>query len=113
MASLKRWLGLDLVDLMIHVGATICLMGFVGVADGPEELFPIITMGSLILLGVRRKIAMRRGMLDHGQDVDRLAEVEERVTYLEGLQDRVMELEERLDFTERMLTKQQNERLPG
>lgn len=113
MASLKRWLGLDFIDLAIHVTATICLMFFVGVADGPDELFPAIAMGSVILLGVRRKIAMRRGMLDHGQDVDRLAEVEERVTYLEGLQDRVMELEERLDFTERMLTKQQNERLPG
>jgi hypothetical protein len=111
--GIKRWLGLDLVDLAIHVGATICLMGFVGVSDGPEELFPIITMGSLVLLGVRRKIAMRRAVVDQSQEGDRLAEVEERLSYLEGLQDRVIELEERLDFAERLLTKQQNERLPG
>jgi hypothetical protein len=39
--------------------------------------------------------------------------VEDRVNYLETLQDRLMELEERLDFAERLLTKQQNERLPG
>ena len=32
---------------------------------------------------------------------------------LELEQERFQELEERLDFTERMLTKQQNERLPG
>jgi hypothetical protein len=108
-ASLKSWLGLDLLDLVIHVGATICLMGFVGVADGPEELFPAITLASLLLLGVRRKIAVRRERVDQGQEADRLAEFEERVSYLEGLQDRVVELEERVDFAERLLARRPEE----
>jgi hypothetical protein len=111
--GLKRWLGLDGVDVAIHAGVTICLMSVVGVTAGPEELFPVILMGSIVLFGIRRKLALRRGTIDQGPEGDRLAEVEDRVHYLEGLQDRVTELEERLDFAERLLTKQQNERLPG
>ena len=110
---IKRWLGIDAVDLAIHAGVTICLLGFVGVTDGPEGLFPVITMGSFIALALRRKAAMRRGVLDPRQESERLAEVEDRLHYLEGLQDRVVELEERLDFAERLLTKQQREQLPG
>jgi hypothetical protein len=111
--AIKRWLGLDGIDFAIHMVVTFCMMGFVEATNGPEGLLPAIFAGSIILLGVRRKRALRRGTLDQVQEDDRLAEVEDRVAYLEGLQDRVMELEERLDFTERMLTKQQNERLPG
>lgn len=111
--AIKHWLGLDAIDLAIHAGVTVCLLGFVGVTAGPEGLFPVITMASIIALGVRRKLALRKGAMDQVHESDRLAEVEERVGYLEGLQDRVIELEERLDFAERLLTKQQNERLPG
>ena len=111
--AIKRWLGLDGIDVAIHAGITLCLLAIVGVTDGPEPLFPVITMGSLAVLGVRRKFALRRSSIDQVQEGERLAEVEERLAYLEGMQDRVMELEERLDFAERMLTKQQNERLPG
>lgn len=110
--EIKRWLGMDAVDLAIHVGVTICLLGFVGVTGGPDALFPVITMGSFLALALRRRAA-RRGLSDPRHESERLAEVEDRLHYLEGLQDRVVELEERLDFTERMLTKQQRERLPG
>jgi hypothetical protein len=109
----KHWLGIDAVDLVIHIGVTLCLFGIVGVTDGPDGLFPVITLGSILALALRRKAAMRRGLSDPRQESERLAEVEDRLHYLEGLQDRVVELEERLDFTERMLTKQQRERLPG
>jgi len=111
--SVKSWLGIDLIDLAIHAAVTICVIGFVGVNDGPDGLYPVITMGSFIALAVRRKVALRRGITDRGPEADRLAEVEDRVHYLEGLQDRVMELEERLDFAERLLSQRQNERLPG
>lgn len=111
--GIKRWLGIDAVDLAIHIGVTICLFGFVGVADGPDGFYPVITLGSILALALRRKAAMRRGLSDPRQESERLADVEDRLSYLEGLQDRVVELEERLDFTERMLTKQQRERLPG
>ena len=110
--SVKSWLGMDAVDLAIHIGVTVCMMGFVGVNNGPEGLFPVIMMGSMLVLAVRRKMALRRG-IDRGSETDRLAEVEERLHYVEGLQDRVIELEERLDFAERMLAQNQKERLPG
>lgn len=111
--AIKQKLGLDGIDVAIHAGITICLMAVVGVTGGPEQFFPLILLGSLVVLAIRRKLALRRGSPDQAQGSDRLAEVEERVAYLEGMQDRMIELEERLDFTERMLTKQQNERLPG
>lgn len=111
--AIKHWLGIDAVDLAIHLGVTVFLMGFVGVTNGPEGLFPTIMMGSIIALGVRRKLALRKGSLDQVQERERLEDVEERLAYVEGLQDWVIELEERVDFAERLLTKQQNERLPG
>jgi hypothetical protein len=112
--AFRRWLGLDGVDIAIHLGVTFCLMAVVGVTDGPEALFPVIMMGSLVVLAVRRKLALPRNRGESGEEVDRLGDVEERLHYLEGLQDRVTELEERLDFTERLLTRQQQkERLPG
>lgn len=113
MGRIRRWFGLDGIDVAIHAGVTICLMAVVGVSAGPEELFPMIMAGSAVLFAVRRKLALRRASLDQVHEGDRLVEVEERLGYLEGLQDRVVELEERLDFAERMLTKQKNERLPG
>jgi hypothetical protein len=99
---LKKRLGLDFVDLLIHIGVTACALGFIGITNGPEPLFPVVTGASILALGVRRKVA-RRQMLDSPPEGERLAEVEERLAYLEALQDRVMELEERLDFTERVL----------
>lgn len=110
--SVKSWLGIDVVDLAIHVGITVCVMGFVGVSDGPEGLYPAITMASFIALAIRRKVGLRHG-IERGSEPDRLAEVEERLHYVEGLQDRVIELEERLDFTERLLAQGQKDRLPG
>ena len=79
--SVKSWLGMDAVDLAIHIGVTVCMMGFVGVNNGPEGLFPVIMMGSMLLLAVRRKMALRRG-IDRGSETDRLAEVEERLHYV-------------------------------
>ena len=113
--AIQRWLGLDGIDIAIHIGVTICLMGIVGVTAGPEALFPVIMMGSLVALAVRRKVALRRNRFESGEEGDRLADMDDRLHYLEGLQDRVTELEERLDFTERLLTQQQQqkERLPG
>jgi hypothetical protein len=110
--SVKSWLGIDAVDLAIHAGITFCVMGFVGVSNGPDGLYPVITMGSIIALAIRRKIGLRRS-IEPGAEADRLAEVEDRLHYVEGLQDRVIELEERLDFAERLLAQSPKERLPG
>lgn len=106
--KIKEWLGIDLVDLLIHAGVTSALFGWVAVANGPDELFPFITIVSLVVLGVRRWLGMRRqrkpGMITG--ETERVQDLEDRVRDVEMLQDRVAELEERLDFTERLLTRQ-------
>lgn len=108
MSWLRRTLGLDGFDLLIHVGVTCMLLAFVGVSDGPEELFPVITGLSLIVLGFRRSYALKHGEGHPGlttgeMAAERLAEVEERLAELESVHARVAELEERLDFAERLL----------
>jgi len=106
--SLRQTLGMDWVDLLIHIGITGALMGVVGVSSGPEELYPFLTGLSLLVLGVRRAIALRgmarRGLVSGEMAAERIAELEQRMAELESsAQGRIMELEERLDFTERML----------
>ncbi len=107
MNRLRQILGMDAVDLLIHLGVTAALMGFVGVSGGPPELFPVITGLSLLVLGVRRAIALRtmerHGLSTGEMTAERIAELEQRMAELESAQTRIMELEERLDFTERLL----------
>ena len=99
--------GLDGIDLLIHAGVTATLLGFVGVSNGPDELFPVLTGLSLLVLGVRRSIALksleRRGLGTGEMAAQRIEELEQRLAELEATQSRVGELEERLDFAERML----------
>jgi hypothetical protein len=115
----RRTFGMDGVDLLIHFGITGALMGLVGVSGGPEELFPVLTGLSLLVLGVRRNLALRtaerRGLSTDEMAAERLAELEQRMAELEAAQARVAELEERLDFTERMLARPAGEQrvLPG
>jgi len=106
--SLKSVLGLDLVDLVIHAGVTGCLLALVGVTNGPEGLYPSITGLSFLALAVRRHFALKRGSADlttGGMNAARLEEFEQRLQELEGVQARILELEERLDFAERLLTR--------
>lgn len=99
---------MDLVDLAIHAGVTAALFGWVAVGNGPDELFPFITIVSLVVLGVRRWLGLRQarkqGMITG--ETERIQDLEDRLRDVEVLQDRVAELEERLDFTERLLTRQ-------
>jgi len=115
--SIKRWLGMDLFDLIIQAGVTVCLMAWVGMADGPPELFPMILGASFAVWGVRRHFALRKlaaGETTGEVQAQRIQELEERVHDVETLQDRVLELEERLDFTERLLARQKEPgQLPG
>ena len=109
--GVKKWLGLDLVDTLVHVGVTVCFLAFVEFTKGPEPIYPVATGISILIFGIRRKFALRKAARDEVRDSDRMIELEERVNYLEGLQDRVVELEERLDFTERLLARKDPERL--
>lgn len=106
--SVRKWLGMDLIDLVIHVAVTGCLMGWVGVSRGPDELYPMITGASFLVWGVRRYFTFKRLAREEISEGpgDRVADLEDRIRDLESLQNRMIELEERVDFTERLLARQ-------
>lgn len=119
MSWLRKHLGLDGFALLIHVGVTVMLIAWVDMDNGPEQLYPVIMMGSLIVLGIRRAIVLgldrKRGLTTGEMEAERIADLEQRMAELEMAQARVAELEDRLDFTERMLASVQSEqaaRLP-
>jgi len=103
----REHVGLDGFDLLIHAGVTAAFLGFVAVSNGPEELLPVTTGVSLLVLAVRRSFALRSrrllGVSSGEMAAERFAGLELRVEELETAQARVAELEERLDFAERLL----------
>jgi hypothetical protein len=104
---LRKNLGLDWFDVLIQFGVTCLLMIWVDMTHGPEEMFPVITGASLIVLAVRRSIALRSaaqtGLTTGEMEAERIAELEQRVADLEAGQAHVADLAERLDFAERLL----------
>ena len=110
MSWFRKHLGLDGFDLVVHVGVTCMLMVWVSMSRGPEEMFPVITGASLIVLGIRRAIALRgsgrTGLTTGEMEAERIAELEQRVAELEAAQVHVADLAERLDFAERLLAQQ-------
>jgi hypothetical protein len=108
--NIKRFLGIDGFDFMIQFGVTCMLMVVASsVATGGHDEAPIalIVASSLGVLAWRRNRARGEIGPDTGEmHLDRLQDLESRVTELEIERGRVLELEERLDFTERLLTQQ-------
>lgn len=112
----KKYVGLDFLDVLIHAGVTIaaCVM-LASIAVPDEEVGVALGFGaSLIVLAWRRKraLATLREFSTGEVQTERVLELEARVADLEHGQSRVLELEERLDFTERMLA-QRRELQPG
>jgi hypothetical protein len=120
MSWFRTHFGLDGVDTAIHAAVTVC--GFVmvttalnypwGIALGAK----LIAM-SLVVFGWRRHRALKRmaaeaeiGLTSGQVDAGRWAEMEQRLADLEANQARVAELEERLDFTERLLASPERDR---
>jgi hypothetical protein len=107
MSWLRRHFGLDGFDLVVHVGLTCLFMMFIAMSGGDEEFFPVILGGSLIVLAIRRRIALKAGgsigLTTGEMAAQRIAELEDRVAELESAQAEVAELAERLDFAERLL----------
>jgi hypothetical protein len=104
-------LGLDWFDVLVHAVVTIVVGLAVDVLTiGPVQDVGVgvVIAGSLAVLGWRRKRMMSRD----SQSSDRLAEVEARLAELEMQQARLMELEERVDFAERLLTRQAERSAP-
>jgi hypothetical protein len=104
----QRAFGIDGVDLMIHAGVTFAVMA-VGSSiwshAGAEVMLATVSGVSLVVLGVRRRLALRRRPPEGAVEaaVERVAELEARVAELEQGEFRLNELEERLDFAERLL----------
>lgn len=113
---MKNRLGLDWLDVAIHAFVTICAgIGLVEGLGAPDEFaLSVVFGGSAILLGVRRhfalkKLAQTEGLSTGEMAAERIADLEARVADLEVGQARVAELEERMDFSERLLTQQSHE----
>jgi hypothetical protein len=111
MGAFQRVMGIDVVDFAIHVVTT----GFVaGLADAAsrhdgEGFVLMIFAASTVLLGVRRHLALRKRAQFPETTGEvaalRAEELESRVSELEQGQMRMQELEERLDFAERLLAR--------
>jgi hypothetical protein len=112
--SFKSVVGLDAVDVIIHVGITVVILaGVLSTTHGGEEtamLGMTITTTSLVVFALRRYLALRRqarsGLTTGEVAAERIEGLEQRVADLESAQARVYELEERLDFTERLLARE-------
>ncbi len=109
-------LGLDWFDVLVQAAVTVVLgIAADGMFTGPLQDVAIgaVLAGSLAILGWRRRQAMAAG---GSPEPGRLADLEDRVDELQQVAQRVYELEERLEFTERLLTQvreRDQARLPG
>ncbi len=110
-------LGLDWFDVLVHAAVTMALgVGVDSMFHPPSGDFAmgVLLAGSLGVLGWRRKRALAAGA--EPTDSGRWDAVAARMGELDHLEQRVMELEERLDFTERMLAQARDKdpaRLPA
>ena len=99
-------LGLDWFDVLVHgvitvvagVGADSLFFGSAG-----DFAVGVVVATSLTILGWRRKRALAALPPDTGSV--RLADVEDRMAEVDHLAQRVYELEERLEFAERLLAR--------
>ncbi|HEU4827662.1 MAG TPA: hypothetical protein VFT04_00570 [Gemmatimonadales bacterium] len=110
--SVKSRIGLDGFDLFIHLAITACIFATMAITGAEEELF-LLLAASLAVLTVRRRLALRRAPAEQAEGDSRVEELEHRVAELEAGQYRMMEIEERLDFAERLLTRDAEARKLG
>ncbi len=114
----KRTMGLDFIDMAIQAVVTGSVMGFMDstmphpFAEGPMML---VAGASVVVYAIRRHRALLRmgpeiGLTTGQMAAERIEELESRVAQLEAGDHRLLELEERLDFTERMLAQATGER---
>jgi hypothetical protein len=111
MSGWKRFFGLDLFDSAVHVGITIA--GMILLAEQSRQPEPVVLFActSAVVFSVRRYFALKRqgrpgevsGETTTG--VHRSLDNEARLQELESLYGRVAELEERVDFAERLLAR--------
>ncbi|MCU0620754.1 MAG: hypothetical protein MUC69_04540, partial [Gemmatimonadales bacterium] len=105
----------------IHLAVTVAaaVMASTAVVGPDAEAVVALAFGvSAVVLGIRRRRALeaarRYPELSEHLDARAIVGLEERIAELELGQQRLLELEERLDFAERLLARQAEvARLPG
>ncbi len=109
MSRIRDMIGLDGKDLMIHIGATVLLVVIGHELNVDDGTIPrLIGAASAILLGLRIFVARRARpeTPSTGGQVE-LEELDDRLYELEQERARLLELEERVDFAERLLVSKQ------
>ena len=114
---LKENLGLDWFDLTVHAALTGLGMGILGELGARDATVMLAGGASIVLLAVRRSWALRKrgpsidGITSGEMAAMRFEEMEQRLAHLEATEARVAELEERLEFAERLLAEPTADRL--
>lgn len=111
---MNRRLGLDWWDVALQVLITFCLAVAAAEVEpmDADVNIPVIVALSAVVLAVRRRLALRRTPpeVTTGEvQAIQLEDLEQRVADLEGVAGRVAELEERMDFSERLLVQGRQE----
>lgn len=112
MSAWRRTFGLDGVETVIHFGVTLMLsiMGASILRQQEEVAVSAVWAGGLAFFAWRRRRALQalgdRPGTSGEVAAARTDELEERVANLEGELARMAELEERVDFAERLLLRQ-------
>lgn len=111
MSEWKRMFGVDFFDTFVHLGVSLAIMALV--AKEARQPEPVVLLGcaSLVIYAFRRRYALR-GMKRANEvsgetttGVHQRLDNEARLQELESLYGRVAELEERVDFAERLLAR--------
>lgn len=116
----KRTFGVDPFDTAVHLGITFALLVVVEANNHQADEMIAVGVVSAVIYSVRRWFALR-SLRTAGEvsgetttGVHRKLDTEGRLQDLESLYGRVAELEERLDFTERLLaSKEEPAKLEG
>jgi hypothetical protein len=105
MSWIRRNFGMGGIDLLLHVGVTIGLMVLAHQATNSGNGPTIVMTLSMLVLAYRRHAALQSMPPETTGEVaaQQFAEVEARLLEVEQLHFRVQELEERVDFAERLL----------
>lgn len=114
----RRTMGIDFVDFAVQFVVTGLLMGFVDSTLGHRSEGPLfLTAGaSIVVFALRRHRALLKmgtesiGLTTGQMAAARIEDLEARIAHLESGEARLVELEERLDFAERMLAQGTGER---
>ena len=119
---MRNWRWYDWI-IVTALWTTLSIVVGVVLGEGVAEEVGVLVgfglgVGAPGYLYVRRLIRLARGEIAPGlstgqMEAERIADLEQRVAELEGLATRMMEVEERMDFTERLLATQKDPRLPA